>query len=194
MPVPLVNTAPVSEFGELPEGFADPQLMDRDNSYVPGFSDLRRARDTAVAEHINHKRDKASIPTLPVNMRWARNQNMAGTPDSSKQFSHNQRGYRVASKEDIGQPWLTAMPPGASEGADGSIRKGDTVLMVCDAPQAAKNERAKQVKTAQRVTGMEGILAAQAKKDGTGWRGVDPTIERKPSTPFKAPVATVTGK
>lgn len=194
MPVPLINTAPVSEFGELPAGFNDPQEMDRDNSYVPGFSDLRKARDIAVAEHINHKRDKASIPVLPVNMRWGRNQNLAGTPDSTKVFSHSQRGYRVATKADIGQPWLTKLPPGASIGAGDEIRKGDTVLMVCDQFQAAKNERSKQLKTAQRVTGMTAALEQQAKKDGSGWKGVDPTVESTPGTPFKAPVAMATGK
>lgn len=194
MAVPLVLTAPVSEFGDLPEGFNDPQEQDRDNSYVPGFSDMRRARDVAIAHYVRHKGERSAIQPLPVNLRWARNQNMKGDPDSSKQFGHGGRGYRVATKTDVGQAWLTKLPPGAELGADGSIRKGDTVLMVCDAQQAAKNQRAKEIRTANRVTGMTSVLAAKAKQDGAGWKGVDPTVESKPSTPFKAPVATVTGK
>lgn len=74
MKVPLINTTPPPEFGELKESpeFHDAAGMDRDFSYVPGFSELRRARDVAIAEVRAGRRSAKDVPTLPVNFRWAR--------------------------------------------------------------------------------------------------------------------------
>ena len=52
--------------------------MDRDVTYVPGFSELRYARDAAILEVMRGKRRPQEVPTLPVNFRWARCQNKKG--------------------------------------------------------------------------------------------------------------------
>ena len=198
MAVPLVLTQPASEFGELTSApdFNDPFLMDRDMSYVPGFSDLRRARDMKIAEYTNHKCQLSDIPSLPVNMRWGRNQNKAGQPDSTKIVGHSVKGYRPAKASDISptNPWLTAMPPGAHELADGTIAKGDTILLVATKERAAQNARLKAEATKRRVTGMEHSFAAIANKDQAGWKGADPTVKKEVLSPITAPVATATGK
>lgn len=198
MPVPLVKTQPASEFGDLTASvdFNDAQVMDRDMSYVPGFSDLRRARDLKVAEYHYHKADRKDIPELPVNMRWARNQSKDGKPDSSKIFGHSTKGYRTATIKDVSpdNPWLTAIPPGAEAGADGVIRKGDTILMVATKEQAAKNAFIKAEATKRRVTGMEHGFATQAKTDRAGWKGADPSAKKESLSPVNVPVATATAK
>lgn len=196
MAVPLVVSLPASEFGDLADtaDFNDPHVMDRDGTYVPGFSEMRRARDLKVAEVVNHKASRADIPELPVNLRWARNQTKAGQPDSFKTFGHSGKGYRMATKADIGQPWLTAIPPGAELNADGTIRKADVALMVATKEQAAKNARFKADATARRVTGMEHGFAAAASKDKAGWRGADPISKKESISPINVPVARATGK
>lgn len=194
--VPLVLTTPISEFGEFTNSaeFNNATGMDRDMSYVPGFSDLRKARDVAIAEYVNHRGTREAIQALPVNVRWARNQKISGAPDSSKQFSHGNRGYRAATQKDIGEKWLTAMPPGAELGPDGTIRRGDTMLMVATAEQAARNEAVKRAETAKRVNGMEGAFAQQVASDRAGWKGADPTVTKEALSPIKAPVAVAAGK
>lgn len=198
MPVPLILTQPASEFGGIVTSvdFNDASIMDRDMSYVPGFSDLRRARDLKVAEYVNHKAQKGDIPELPVNMRWARNQSKDGKPDSSKVYGHSTKGYRFATKDDISptNPWLTACPPGADIGADGVIRKGDTALMVADKATAARNAFIKAETTKKRVTGMEHGFAAQAQQDRAGWKGADPTATKETLSPITIPVAKAAGK
>lgn len=196
MAVPLVITAPASEFGDFTESpeFNDPFGSDRDMSYVPGFSEMRRNRDMAVARYVNHQIQRNEIPVLPVNLRWARNQNKAGDPDSTKPVGHSTLGYRAATKADVGQPWLSAMPPGATLGAGDVIVKGDTVLMVASGDDARKSAQRKADRTAKRVTGMKYTLAAQAEKDRTGWKGVSPTTTSEPLSPITVPVASATGK
>lgn len=196
MAVPLVLTQPASEFGDLATSpdFNDPFVMDRDGSYVPGFSDMRRARDLKVAEYTNHQCKREDIPELPVNMRWGRNQNKAGVPDSTKIVGHSVKGYRPTTEKDIGQAWLKSMPPGAHALADGTIAKGDTILMVATKDQAAKNARWKAETTQRRVTGMEHSFAAIAGKDQAGWKGADPSVKKENMSPITAPVASATGK
>ena len=197
MSVPLVLTAPASEFGDHigSADFNDPTIMNRDMSYVPGFSDLRRQRDLKVAEYVNHKVAKSDIPELPVNMRWGRNQKGTGQPDSAKIFGHSTKGYRMATRDDVGKhPWLTAMPPGASVAPDGSIVKGDTVLMVATKEIAARNARFKAETTAKRVSGMEHGFAATVATDRSGWKGADPTATKESIRPINVPVAQATGK
>jgi hypothetical protein len=158
----LIETYVAPEFGELKN---EPEFSDtfgkRDLTFVPGFSDLRIARDLAVAEVRKGLRDGATVPTLPVNLRWARSQRKDGTPDSRKMISAGNLGYKVVTKEDIGQPWLTALPGGAAIAADGTIRLGDTTLMVATAEKAGKNAFAKRAKVEQQMAGaMAGFEAA----------------------------------
>ncbi len=203
MAVPLVLTQPASEFGDHTDsaGFNDPQVMDRDMSYVPGFSDLRRQRDMKVAEYVNHKCARSDIPTLPVNVRWGRSQKGSGAPDSTKVFGHSLNGYRMVTKDDLPgkdgkakHEWLTAIPPGAEVGADGTIRKGDVVLMVATKERAAANAARKAQTTADRVTGMQHGFAAQASADRTGWKGADPSASKEPLSSINVPVAQAAGK
>ena len=211
MAVPLILTQPASEFGDFVDtaGFNDPQVMDRDMSYVPGFSNLRRERDLKIAEYTNHRITRAEIPTLPVNVRWGRSQKGTGVPDSTKVFGHSLNGYRMVTKDDLptggtakngyadGKPkheWLTAIPPGAEIGADGTIRKGDTVLMVATKERAAQNAHRKAQLTSERVTGMQHGFAAQASADRAGWKGADPSATKEPLSTINVPVAQAAGK
>ena len=155
--VPLVLSAHLSEFGDLTEteAFNARAGQDRDLSYVPGFSDMKRARELKVTEMRAGKATMADVRALdlPVNLRWGRNQSKKGEPDNTKVFGHGRNGYRTVTKADVGQPWLKEMPLGAQVQADGSIRNGDTILMVCDAKNAAINVQRKAHDTEARLTG-----------------------------------------
>jgi hypothetical protein len=52
--------------------------MDADLTYVPGFSELRLARDKAIVEVMQGRRRANEVPSLPMNFRWARFQNKKG--------------------------------------------------------------------------------------------------------------------
>ncbi len=180
-------------------------MSDRDTSFVPGFSELRRARDLKVAEYVNHKCARSDIPTLPVNMRWGRNQKGSGVPDSTKVFGHSLNGYRMVTKDDlptqnkdgtvtVKHEWLTAIPPGADIAADGTIRKGDVALMVATKERAAQNAARKAQLTADRVTGMQHGFSAQAASDKAGWKGADPSASKEPLSSINVPVAQAAGK
>lgn len=180
--VPLIETQALSEFGDLREQaqFYDPTGMDRDYSYVPGFSEMRRAHETKKGEYFRGEAKRSDVPILPVNLRWGRAQDKAGNPDNLKTFGHGRRGYRMVTKADIGQPWFTELPGSAQIQADGTIRNGDCVLMVCDQQTAAKNELHKRMQTESRIEGARGGFAQaieQARKDGLVARGSDPTVE-----------------
>jgi hypothetical protein len=171
----IIQSEAPPEFGELKESPEFKQGIDygRDLTFVPGFSDLRRKRDEAIAEVRNNQRDPKTVPTLPVNLRWVRNQRKDGTPDSRKIITSGNLGYRTVTKEDIGQEWLTKLPGGAAVAADGTIRMGDTILMIATAEQAAKNAFNKRAKTAQQ---MEGALK--------GFETAASAFRKKGSDPF----------
>lgn len=153
----LIETQAVSEFGDLTESaaFHDPTIMDRDATYVPGYSEGQRLVSTKLAEFQQGKIAKGDIPFQSVRLRWARSQNRSGTPDTMKTHAHGQKGYRLVNKEHVGQSWLKDLPPGCEVLPDGSIRRGDTVLMYCSREDAAKSELAKRVATEERLTGTE---------------------------------------
>lgn len=144
----LIPTAMRTEFGDVWEdsSFHDTAGANRDYTYVPGYSDLRRQRDAAIAKEMdiaqgNHARvNWKNVPTLPVRLQWVRTTKViSGAPDNTKEIDAGSNGYRKVTKEDVGQPWMTALPQGVTILADGSLQKGDTVLMMCDAKQAARN-------------------------------------------------------
>lgn len=149
----LVETGIRTEFGDVQEDAAFYDVQDRDLTYVPGFSELRRARDFALAQIASGEKSKheVKVPTLPVNVRWTRVTTPKGAPDGMKQISTANLGYKAANKTDIGKDWLTALPPGAVINADGSIQKGDTQLMVTDSKTAARNSARKQAATQRMV-------------------------------------------
>lgn len=181
---PLIQSAPLSEFGDFPDSpeFNDPNAQDRDQTYVPGFSDRRRERDIAVSEFIAGRITREDIPTLPVNLRWARNQTKAGVPDSAKPFLHGRKGYRAVTKDDVNAEWLTHIPPGAQIGADGTIRNGDCILMVASAQDAAKSERNKRALVNERLHGIGASLEQNARAVGANMKA-QPYVTMSPAEP-----------
>ena len=180
---PLLHSAPVSEFGDLHESadFRDPFVMDRDQTYVPGFSELRRERDLALGRYAAGEIPASAVPTLPANLHWTRAQNKAGTPDASKQFTNARKGYRLVTKDDVGQPWLRERPPGAQEFPDGTIRNGDTVLMVADQQAAARSAAVKARAVDQRLTGVQHTFAQRMEQEIGGQKAQKsaPTITKE---------------
>ena len=178
---PLVSATIRTEFGDVLETDAALQHGTRDLCYIPGFSDMRQARDLELAAVASGAKPKhlARIDPLPVNARWTRKTTPRGAPDGAKQISTGNLGYRSATKADIGQDWLTELPPGAILAADGTIEKGDTMLMVCDGKTAARNAARKDAQTRridrETVAAAGGLLAVGSKKEG-----LDPFIRTEP--------------
>src|SRR5690606_13021275 len=99
---PLIRTTPVSEFGEfdatkLAELGAEVPI---DNTYVPGFSDLRRRRDFELAEVAEGRRRVEEVSSLPVNMRLVRRASAGGTFDGARLMKAAGQGYRPVTKAD----------------------------------------------------------------------------------------------
>jgi hypothetical protein len=141
---PVVRSGIVTEFGVLeddPATLLNEMGMARDITYVPGFSDLRRAADYARSE----QGDKNPQP-LPVNLRWARRTKANGTPTTERTVAHKRNGYEPVTKADLGKPWLLELPAGALELPDGSIVMADMQLMKCSQQQAQRNEARKQLR------------------------------------------------
>jgi len=191
MKVPIVITAPPPEFGELHASaeFTDPDIMDHDHTYVPGFSELRLARDRAIVEVMQGKRRPADVPTLPYNLRWVRNQSRDGKPDSRKVIRAGNRGYQAVTKQEhIGEgKLLKELPPGAKVEADGTILQGDTILMIAPADRVARNELQKQEKTRSAARRTEaGFAAAVAETGGRPMRSASPYINKELGQPVRA--------
>lgn len=172
---PLIETTIRTEFGDVLDdaSFYDVSGSDRDLTYVPGFSDMRRARDLELAQVASGKlpAHKAKREPLPVNLRWARATDTKGSPDSRKLVAAGNMGYKLVNQSDVKQhAWLRDVPPGSDIGVDGSIRKGDTVLMVADGKTAARNAARKAAQTArmQRDTAAAagGLLDVGSRKQG----------------------------
>ena len=181
---PLVATTIRTEFGDVLDdaSFYETGGADRDNTYVPGFSDMRRARDLEIAAVASGKKDRrdANLGPLPVNCRWSRTHRVAGnTPDNRKQIMAGNDGYRAANGDQVGKvPWLTKLPPGATIDADGSIRKGDCILMVTDGKNAARNVARRQVAT-QRLTDAAQSSAGGLMDVAGRARGADPYVTKE---------------
>lgn len=151
-PKPLIPTGFVTEFGEaeVPEGGLE-HAVSADPTFVPGFSNLRIERDKQIAESRHGNRPPGRIMSLPVNMRWSRRQKTSGRPDETKLQQAKMKGYEPVTKADVGKEWFTAIPEGAEVLADGTIQKGDTILMKCDAKRAAQNAYRKNQLTMERL-------------------------------------------
>lgn len=185
---PLVPTAIRTEFGDVldDEDFRTSQMEDL--TWVPGHSDLRIRRDTELGEVVKGTRKASDVLVLPVHMRWVRATKYSGAPDSKEVTQAGNDGYRPAAKEDIGQPWLTKIPAGASYTADGKIRKGDTELMICDGPKAAKNAAIKQRAVDRMV---HEVPASDFLRLGEQKQGSNPTYEVLPGREIKAPPSAI---
>lgn len=182
-PVPLIETAALSEFGDLTEqaAFHDPDRMGRDVSYVPGFSEMRRDVALQVAAAKRGEIDAKTIKPLPVNLRWGRCQDVRGNPNDVKLFGHSRHGYKPVTKDMIGKEWLTAAPPGSQVQADGTIRNGDTMLLWCPREDAARNEFAKRKQTEERTKGAEGTFASMVQQARSVSPGAKPTTTKLPT-------------
>jgi hypothetical protein len=180
---PIVETGIRTEFGDVQDdpSFYDVGGADRDLTYVPGFSDLKRARDLELAAVASGRkpRHEARILPLPVNVRWTRTTTPKGAPDGMKQITTANLGYKPAHKDQIGKvDWLKELPPGATINADGSIQKGDTILMVADGKTAARNAARKQAQT-QRMTDPASVGAAAGGLLGVRGNGADPYVKKE---------------
>ena len=152
---PLVGSGIITEFGEMledPEAFAaEGAQMAPDVTYTPGFTELRIKRDTEMALAVKGQLNPRDVTELPVNVRLVRRTQKNGTPDQTKLVTSGHNGYRPVTQADVGQPWFTSVPPGATVFPDGSIGKGDTQYMVVDKQRAARNSYRKQQKTLARL-------------------------------------------
>lgn len=180
---PLVDTHIRTEFGDVLEdaAFHDVAGADRDMTYVPGFSDMRRAKDLELAGIASGRipRHEAKLAPLPVNLHWTRTAKPSGAPDGAKQIGAGNAGYRTVHKDQIGkEAWLKSAPPGSTFDADGSIRKGDTILMVADGKQAARNSARKAAQT-RRLTEDAQSAAGGLLAQKTRFTGVDPFVKKE---------------
>lgn len=163
---PLVETKIRTEFGDVLETDVDLMSGQRDLTYIPGFSDQRQARDLELADIASGKkgRHEASLAPLEVNCHWVRSHTPAGAPDGRKQVGYGNSGYKVVDKSQIGKTgWLKELPPGATIEADGSIRKGDTILMVADAKTASQNAARKALATKRLTSDTEAAMGGLVK-------------------------------
>lgn len=183
MKVPLLDVTPPPEFGEVitDPRFGDPHGADFAPTYVPGFSDMRRDRDLALGRLLKGEIAAKDVPTLPVNLRWVRSQRVSGEPDNTKLWTAGQRGYKPVQASDVGQPWLTELPLGARQDANGMIRNGDTVLCVATKEDAARNELRKAHQTQQRTAAATESFSAALAKQRVNTKGTEPTVEVIPT-------------
>jgi hypothetical protein len=187
---PVVTAEVVNEFGRFE---ADAKMSDGriDGLWTPGFSDMRHQRDIALRDWAEGEIKGNEVPTLPVNVRLVRNTKVgtAGEPDIKITQSQGD-GYRTINEEDVGQDWLTEVPPGAAWAADGTLRKGDLTYMVIDQQGAARNRFRQQSKTMQQVEGAASSKLETLRKISAE---SEPTVEVLPSKgPIKS--ADVFGK
>ena len=180
---PLQDANLITAFGgieETPEFNAEGPAQ-HDYTYVPGYSDLRYQREVELGQLSRHEIRAKDVTVLPARLHWYRTVAGKGSdPDQMRAYAARRKGYRPVTKADIGQPWLTAMPPGAVMGADGTIRNsgGDLALYVIDQAGAARNAMRVKRATEEAVDGMQmqaGGLAAVAKNH----KGADPIVSTK---------------
>lgn len=164
---PIIETKVLTEFGEVVEdaNFYSASVGE-DHTYIKGYSDMRKARDTAIAEiqqkygatrgseqhEVARQAELRKLAPLPVRAHWTRSMRVAGNePDNTKEIQAGNDGYRVATKADIGSDWMKELPPGAKVVAGGAIRKGDVTLMVCDRDRAARNAAQNHIQVMREV-------------------------------------------
>lgn len=181
-PKPLVDANLVTEFGgvEDMEQFKEEGPSSRDYLYVPGASDMRYRRDTDLSRlHRGEIRGK-DVYAMEWNARWFRTIKGTGSdPDNTRLVHARNHGYKAATKDDIGKPWLTELPPGAQVAADGTIKTagGDLQLFYADQATAARNAMRRKLKTEESVDGME-LTEGGLGNVGARIKGSDPFVEK----------------
>lgn len=150
----LIPTGVWTDWGEA---FEDPDFGvvngadGRDPTYVPGYSELRVQRDIQLAEAAKGQRPPRKVLTLPIELRWSKRAKASGAPDERKVQAARIAGFEPVTKADVGQSWLTKMPDGVVELADGSLQRGDTILMKRSPEKAALSAYRKQKATMERL-------------------------------------------
>lgn len=178
----LYDANVVTEFGAFheEEGLDLDAIRQRDYTYVPGFSEMRYNRDCDLTRLAKGEIKAREVSTLPVNVRWFRTVKGTGSdPDQMRVAHARNSGYRVVTKDDIGQPWLTDLPPGGMIAPDGVIKTaaGDNALFVASQEVAARNAYRKKKATEDLVDGME-MDAGGLGHVGKSIKGADPVVTK----------------
>lgn len=180
----LVEAVTLNEFGEPdPTPQNEYEMLARDATYVPGFSDMKKKRDEAVADLVHGRLDDpGAVKPLPVNLRWVRAYDVRShEPDTTKMLSSDGKGYRPVNASQIGKvPWLTAMPPGAKKLPDGSIAKGDTILVVAEAGAVARNRQVQRGMVEDQLAAVGSAVQQQA-----GYYGTDASVSKTLGRPIE---------
>lgn len=181
-PKQLIDANQITEFGgvELSAEFIAEGMAQRDYLYVPGGSDARYNRDKDLSRLYRGEIKGNEVRVLQHNVRWFRTVKGAGTdPDNTRVVHAKNQGYRPATNADLGQPWLTEMPPGGMLAPDGTIKTagGDLALFVADQRTAARNAMRKKMATEQSVDGMEFKTGGLGQVGGR-LAGADPFVEK----------------
>jgi hypothetical protein len=167
---PLYEATVVTEFGNVTGDakFWDESGSQGDLTWTPGWSQMRRDRDMALAEVANGKRDPKTVPMLPGQLVLARRTKpLSGQPDNSDTMHFGNDGFRMVTKDDLGKPWFCPdkqLPAGAQILPDGSISKGDTVYMWADGQAAAKRAALQQRRTQDLMASGPAALQNQSSK------------------------------
>ena len=103
----------------------------RDIFYIPGYSDVRHARELAI-------RNGESPPPMPFRLQWVRAENTQGV-DRRKISEWKSKGYQVLSWEQAAELGLDIPSTPADKGPGGEVRNGDQVLMYAPKAVAAAN-------------------------------------------------------
>ena len=178
-PKPIMDVNLITPFGGIEdlESFKQEGIAQRSYTYVPGFSEMLENYDSDVRQvHLREKSAK-DVRILPVNLRWFRTVKGTGSDPDQMRVAHAKNlGYRAATKDDVGQAWLTEVPPGANVGPDGTIKSaaGDLVLMVANQQTAARNAVRRKMAAEAAVDGMQ-LEAEGLRKTGEKLKA-DPTI------------------
>ena len=187
-PKQLVDVNLATEFGGIEdlESFKAEGVARQDYTYVPGFSDMRVNRDLALGKLARGEIRASEVPILEWNARWYRCATKDGHPDGARSVTARNEGYAAATKDDVGKPWMTELPPGGYVAPDGTIRNsgGDLQLFITDRAHAAKNAMRRKIRTEEMVDGMDmavGGLGAVGKSH----KGADPVITKELGGPIK---------
>lgn len=134
---PFVRVRPSTPFGDAPQ-----ELLDKPDASVFDLGEytarkrdleLARARGTQVGDM--HPED-----VLPYRFHYVRVANQSSGMGSRVGEFSTLMGYRPVKWEDADQYGIQVDETlGHQKGPDGTVRVGDTMLMVCDAEQAAAN-------------------------------------------------------
>jgi hypothetical protein len=142
---------------------------------------LRVARDLDLARLHRNEIKGRDVSTLPVNMRWFRTVKGTGSdPDQMRMAQARNQKYRAATKADIGQPWLTELPPGGQIAPDGTIKSaaGDLALYVLDRENAAKIAIRRKKNIDETVSAVEFQVGGLGQV-GSQHKGANPTVDTK---------------